>query len=279
MRPAARIDVKVPDIDDFKDVPVTEVLVNLGDTVTADEPLITLESDMATMDVPAHAVGKITQIVIKIGDKISMETILAKLAADRGSDSPDEADTKEEEHAAEAPMASLVAPRHLPPAPEGRSARQDNRLFLDGPAGVCYCFSELTEKRGRRFMRAGMALAIQAKRKRGQAIENKQLREMVHFAPPMNSRTYDQRRETARFPQRKESFASAGFSASSRPKTQGSEINGGFGARVADVARVSDSEMALQAVGIAKNGLGGGAAGCNRWARESISELRMNSSG
>ena len=71
-----------------------------------------------------------------------METILAKLAADRGSDSSDEADAKEEEDAAEAPMTSLVAPRHLPPAPEGRGARQDNRLFLDGPAGVCYCFSE-----------------------------------------------------------------------------------------------------------------------------------------
>ena len=54
----ARIDVKVPDIDDFKDVPVTEVLVNLGDTVTADEPLITLESDKATMDVPSQIAGR-----------------------------------------------------------------------------------------------------------------------------------------------------------------------------------------------------------------------------
>jgi len=160
--------VKVPDIGDFKDVPVIEVLVNLGDTVTADELLITLESDKATMDVPAHAVCKITQIVIKIGDKISMGTILAKLAADRRSDSSDEADAKEEEDAAEAPMTSLVAPRHLPPAPEGRGARQDNRLFLDGSAGVCYCFSELTERLGRRFMRAGMAPCdFRAKRKKG----------------------------------------------------------------------------------------------------------------
>src|SRR6516162_2302115 len=91
---------------------------------------------------------------------------------------------------------------------------------------------------------AGTAPAIDAKRKGGQAIENKQLREMVHFAPPMISRTYDQRRETARFARRKNPFVFAGFSASSRPKTQGSEINGGFGARAADVARVDDSEMA-----------------------------------
>ena len=78
---------------------------------------------------------------------------------------------------------------------------------------------------------AGMALAIHAKRKGGQAIENKQFCEMAHFALPMISRTYDQRRETARFARRKNPFAFAGFSASSRAKTQGSEISGGFGAR------------------------------------------------
>jgi hypothetical protein len=56
----------------------------------------------------------------------------------------------------------------------------------------------------------------------------------------MISTAYDQRRETARFARRKESFAFAGFSASSTAKTQGSEINGGFGARAADVAPLSD---------------------------------------
>ena len=54
----ARIDVKVPDIGDFKGVPVIEVLVKLGDKVTADEPLITLESDKATMDVPSQIAGR-----------------------------------------------------------------------------------------------------------------------------------------------------------------------------------------------------------------------------
>ena len=78
----------------------------------------------------------------------------------------------------------------------------------------------------------------------GQAIENKQLREMAHFAPPMISMTYDQRRETARFARRKNPFVFAGFSASSTPNTQRSEINGGFGARAADVAPLGDSEMA-----------------------------------
>jgi hypothetical protein len=109
-----------------------------------------------------------------------------------------------------------------------------------------------------------MAAAIHTKQKAGQAIENKQFCEMTHFAPPMISRTYDQRRETVRFARRKEAFAFAGFSAPSRPNTQGSEISGGFGARAADVARLGDSELAPQAVGIA-HGLGNSAGGRNRW--------------
>jgi hypothetical protein len=76
---------------------------------------------------------------------------------------------------------------------------------------------------------AGVAACDSGETKKGEAIENKQLREMVHFAPPMISMGYDQRRETARFARRKNPFAFAGFSASSRLKTQGSEINGGFG--------------------------------------------------
>jgi hypothetical protein len=121
---------------------------------------------------------------------------------------------------------------------ERPGARQDNRLFLDGRACVCYCFSELTARPARRFMGPGWRLRFHAKRKGGQALENKQLREISPFAPPMISRTYDQRRETARFARRKESFVFAGSSAPSRPKTQGSEVNGGFGARAADIAQV-----------------------------------------
>jgi hypothetical protein len=82
-----------------------------------------------------------------------------------------------------------------------------------------------------------MAVAIGTKRKGGQAIENKQSREITRFRAPMISRTYGQRRETARFARRKNPFAFAGFSASSRPKTQGSEINGGFKARAAESRR------------------------------------------
>ncbi|MEI8164189.1 MAG: dihydrolipoyl dehydrogenase [Betaproteobacteria bacterium] len=73
------VEVKVPDIGDFKDVPVIEVLVKVGDTVTAEDSLITLESDKATMDVPSPVSGVVTEIKVKIGDKVAEGTLVAVL--------------------------------------------------------------------------------------------------------------------------------------------------------------------------------------------------------
>ena len=64
-------EVKVPDIGDFKDVPVIEVFVKAGDTVKADDPLVTLESDKATMDVPSPSAGVVKDVKLKVGDKVS----------------------------------------------------------------------------------------------------------------------------------------------------------------------------------------------------------------
>jgi pyruvate dehydrogenase E2 component (dihydrolipoamide acetyltransferase) len=124
---AAPIDITIPDIGDFKDVPIIEILVKAGDTVEAEQPVVTLESDKATMDVPAPAAGKITQIVVKVGDKVSMGSLIAKLdaggpAAPVSSEQEDEAEAKEEEDAAEAPETSPVAPRDLPPGPPKTAA-------------------------------------------------------------------------------------------------------------------------------------------------------------
>jgi hypothetical protein len=104
-----------------------------------------------------------------------------------------------------------------------------------------------------------MAVAIHAKRKGGQAIENKQSCEMAPFVPPMISMAYGRLAKPFVSLGERKPFAFAGFSASSRAKTQGSESNGGFGARATDVAQVYDSELAPKAVGIAQNGLGSGA--------------------
>src|SRR5712672_812606 len=65
------IDVRVPDIGDFKDIPIIEVFVKAGDTVKAEDPLISLESDKATMDVPSPVGGTISELKVKLGDKVS----------------------------------------------------------------------------------------------------------------------------------------------------------------------------------------------------------------
>ena len=71
------IEVKVPDIGDFKDVPVIEILVRPGDAVQAEDPLVTLESDKATMDVPSPVAGTVTEVRLKVGDKVSEGTTVA----------------------------------------------------------------------------------------------------------------------------------------------------------------------------------------------------------
>ena len=68
------IEVKVPDIGDFKDVPVIEIHVKPGDSIKSDDPLVTLESDKATMDVPADRDGTVEAVLIKVGDRVSEGT-------------------------------------------------------------------------------------------------------------------------------------------------------------------------------------------------------------
>ncbi|MDJ0821767.1 MAG: dihydrolipoyl dehydrogenase [Paracoccaceae bacterium] len=73
------MDVKVPDIGDFTDVPVVSVLVSVGDTVAEEDPLIELESDKATMEVPSPAAGKITAIAVSEGDTVSEGSVILTL--------------------------------------------------------------------------------------------------------------------------------------------------------------------------------------------------------
>lgn len=73
------IDIKVPDIGDFKSVPVIEVFVKPGDTVKAEDSLVTLESDKATMDVPSPAAGTVKELKVKVGDKVSEGSVILTL--------------------------------------------------------------------------------------------------------------------------------------------------------------------------------------------------------
>lgn len=75
----ALVDVKVPNIGDFENVPVVEVQVKTGQTVAADEPLITLESDKAALDIPAPEAGRVTDILISVGDKVSEGAVILRL--------------------------------------------------------------------------------------------------------------------------------------------------------------------------------------------------------
>ena len=79
------IEVKVPDIGEFKDVPVIEVLVKPGDAVKAEDSLVTLESDKATMDVPAPGAGTVKEIKVKVGDKVSEGSAILTLEAVTGA--------------------------------------------------------------------------------------------------------------------------------------------------------------------------------------------------
>jgi pyruvate dehydrogenase E2 component (dihydrolipoamide acetyltransferase) len=78
--PGGVAEVRVPDIGDFKDVPVIEVLVKSGDTVKAEDALVTLESDKATMDVPAPFGGVVRDVRVKVGDKVSEGAVVLTLA-------------------------------------------------------------------------------------------------------------------------------------------------------------------------------------------------------
>ncbi|HEX3550275.1 MAG TPA: biotin/lipoyl-containing protein, partial [Candidatus Elarobacter sp.] len=78
----ANVELKVPDLGGFSDIPVIEVLVNPGDTVKKDDPLVTLESDKATMEVPASAAGTVREIAVKVGDKVSQGSVLVRVDAD-----------------------------------------------------------------------------------------------------------------------------------------------------------------------------------------------------
>ncbi|MDE3010940.1 MAG: dihydrolipoyllysine-residue acetyltransferase [Pseudomonadota bacterium] len=78
---AAVITVTVPDIGDYRDIPVIEVLVKEGDSVAREDALVTLESDKATMDVPSPAGGVVRKVLVKVGDKVSQGTAIVELAA------------------------------------------------------------------------------------------------------------------------------------------------------------------------------------------------------
>ena len=105
-----RQEVRVPDIGDFDEVEIVEVMVAVGDQVDAEDSLITLETDKAAMDVPAPAAGKVLEMSLSVGDKVSEGSLILVLEAVEGDVAA------EPESASEAPPAAAPAPAATPPA-------------------------------------------------------------------------------------------------------------------------------------------------------------------
>jgi pyruvate dehydrogenase E2 component (dihydrolipoamide acetyltransferase) len=112
------LEVKVPDIGEFKDVPIIEIHVAPGDAVNADDPLVTLESDKATMEVPAPAGGKIEQLLVKLGDRVSEGSPIVTLGGGDGAMTQPPSLLPQQEPAAAASLAEAPTPPiQVPPAP------------------------------------------------------------------------------------------------------------------------------------------------------------------
>ncbi|NDP58968.1 MAG: dihydrolipoyllysine-residue acetyltransferase [Oxalobacteraceae bacterium] len=103
-------EIKVPDIGDFKEVEIIELLVKVGDTIKVDQSLITVESDKASMEIPSSGAGVIKEIKVKVGDKVAMGSPLLTLEASDAAAEPAAAEAKPAAAPAEAKPAAVEAP-------------------------------------------------------------------------------------------------------------------------------------------------------------------------
>jgi pyruvate dehydrogenase E2 component (dihydrolipoamide acetyltransferase) len=126
---AQPIEVRLPDIGDFSDIPVIEVLVSAGDAVDVDQSVLTLESDKATMEIPSSAAGTVQSVAVKVGDKLNRGDLLMTLlgsAPAAAAETPDATGTapsaEEAEHAQAPAAAPKPAAERMPGEAERRKA-------------------------------------------------------------------------------------------------------------------------------------------------------------
>ncbi|WP_118179242.1 dihydrolipoyllysine-residue acetyltransferase [Paraburkholderia phosphatilytica] len=115
-------EVKVPDIGDYKDVPVIEVAVKVGDKVEKEQSLVTLESDKATMDVPSPAAGVVKEVKVKVGDSVSEGSVIVLLASEGAAAQPAAAAP------APAPKAAAEKPSDAPQPAAAKQTAQPSAL-------------------------------------------------------------------------------------------------------------------------------------------------------
>ncbi|MBB5406535.1 dihydrolipoamide dehydrogenase [Paraburkholderia sp. HC6.4b] len=140
------VEVKVPDIGDFKDVDVIEVNIKPGDTIEKEQSLLTLESDKASMEVPSDTAGTVKEVRIKPGDKVSQGTVIALVEATAGGAAAAAAEPKAPEKAAPAPAPAAAAPKAAAPAAQAGSYSGSADIECDmlvlgsGPGGYSAAF-------------------------------------------------------------------------------------------------------------------------------------------
>ena len=140
------IEVKVPDIGDFKDVPVIEVLVKPGDSVAKEDSLVTLESDKATMEVPSPQAGVVKELKVKVGDKVSEGSLILMLEGDaeakapaQKTEAPKAEAPKAEAPKAAAPAAAAATPAKSAPVQQG-DIHAEVAVLGSGPGGYTAAF-------------------------------------------------------------------------------------------------------------------------------------------
>ena len=127
----ASIDIQVPDIGDFDEVTVIELMVAVGDTIRAEQSLITVESDKASMEIPSSAAGVVTAIKVAVGDKVKQGSLVLTVEAAAGAAAPAAAPTP----APAAPVAATPAPVAVSvPAPVAAPAAPAAAVALAAPA-------------------------------------------------------------------------------------------------------------------------------------------------
>src|SRR5690606_24732001 len=112
------IEVRVPDIGDFEEVEVIEVMVSQGDEVSVEQSLVTVESDKASMEIPSSASGRVAELRVKVGDKVSEGSVLVVLEGEQEQAAePAPAPAPKPAAPAPAPKATAPAPQAGAPAP------------------------------------------------------------------------------------------------------------------------------------------------------------------
>jgi len=132
--------IKVPDIGDFQDVEIIEIICKIGDTVVAEDPLISVESDKATMEVPSPTAGIVREIKVKVGDKVSAGTLILQMEETEVSSDKDKKQTNEKADSAENSVESTPPPEAAESYAGKADISCDVLVLGSGPGGYTAAF-------------------------------------------------------------------------------------------------------------------------------------------